>query len=231
MSPGSRRSPPTGKRTPIKGDEAGVSLVLALVMLIVLSFIFLALASSSINGIANSTNLKTQRSIEYAASGAAQMAVQTVRYSGQQFSPTTSQSCLPGSGTVVINGVTMAVYCQQSAYNQTLSDTRVINFYACSPGPGGATCMSSNAVLYANVTFDDFPLNGGAAACSRGQHCPRAGRQSTSTAGSWSPVTMLKSESRVALCGSWETGEVRVRYTWQAHCVKGQHGHFVSKKS
>ena len=167
MSTGSRRSRPTGKRTPFRGDEAGVSLVLALVMLIVLSFIFLALASSSINGIANSTNLKTQRSIEYAASGAAQMAVQTVRYSGRQFSPTAAQSCLPGPGTVVINGVTMAVYCQQSAYNQTLSDTRVINFYACSPSPG-VTCMSSNAVLYANVTFDDFPLNGGAPACPGG---------------------------------------------------------------
>ena len=62
-------------------------------MLIVLSFIFLALAGSSITDIANSTNLTSQTSTEYAASGATQMAVQTVRQLGYRFTQGVVSNC------------------------------------------------------------------------------------------------------------------------------------------
>ena len=160
---------------PRRGD-AGVSLVLALVMLIVLSFIFLALASSSINDISNASNLKDQRSIEYAANGAAEMAVQWVRGSGDQFVQGSLQSCLPPPATtVVINEITTAVYCEQVAYNPNLSDTRVINFYACAVGPGVPTCTSANAILYANVKFDDYAPNGGVSYCTPGGNTSSCG--------------------------------------------------------
>ena len=140
-------------------DEAGVSLVLALVMLIVLSFIFLAIARSSITDIANSSNLTSQTSTEYAATGATQMAVQTVRYSGDGFAQGAASNCWGSAPpSIVINGVSMTVDCEQDAYNQSLSNTRVIDFYACSASE--APCSSTNALLYANVSFDDYSLGG-----------------------------------------------------------------------
>ena len=61
----------------------------------------------------------------------------------------------------MINGVSITVDCQQEAYNPSQpgtpspSNTRVIDFYACSTSQ--APCSSTNALVYANVTFDDFP--------------------------------------------------------------------------
>ena len=145
-------------------DEGGVSLVLALVMLIVLSLIFLAVANSSIANITNVSNLRSQRSTEYAASGATAMAVQNVRYSG--FSSSMLAPCLPGPTTVEINEVTIEVDCKLYASNPQQSDTRVIDFYACSPPTPPPTplpktaCSSANALLTASVTFDDYSLTG-----------------------------------------------------------------------
>ena len=150
------------------GDEAGVSLVLALVMLIVLSFIFLALANSSITDISNASNLRSQRSTEYAASGATAMAMQNVRHT--YFVGTSLQPCLPsGVTTVAINGVTIEVDCQLTALNPQQSNTRVIDFYAFAPSslaacsPAGAptpACLGANALLTASVWFDDYSLTG-----------------------------------------------------------------------
>ena len=157
-------------------DEAGVSLVLALVMLIRLSFIFLALASSSINDIANSTNLNgSAHRVRHKWRGPNGSTDGPLL--GEPFSPTTAQSCLPGTGDGGHQRGHRGRLLQQSAYNQNLSDTRVINFYACSPGPGAPTCTSTNALLYANVTFDDYPLNGGSSDCTYGGSRRRAGPQ------------------------------------------------------
>jgi Tfp pilus assembly protein PilV len=141
----------------VRRDETGVSLILALVMLVVLSFIFLALASSSITTISNSTNLRSQRSTEYAASGATLMAVRNVRSSG--LASSTLQACLPNVKTLTINGVTIEVDCQLYASNPGQTDTRVINFYACAPGGAPSpACSAGNALLSATVAFND--LNG-----------------------------------------------------------------------
>jgi hypothetical protein len=150
----------TEQETEQRTDD-GVALILALVLLAVGGLVFIALGRSAASNIADSSSLKTQSSVEYAASGATNLAVQSARYSGNQFSQGVRQACLPNGSTVTLNGIIIEVDCSQYQYNQGQANTRVINFYACEPGARvSPACDSSNALVYANVTFDDFSLSG-----------------------------------------------------------------------
>lgn len=60
-------------------DERGVTLILALVFLVAVSMTLVALLDMSTNDMVNTTNLKSQNSLEYAADGATDTAVQWVR--------------------------------------------------------------------------------------------------------------------------------------------------------
>jgi len=68
-------------RTPDSRDDAGAVLILALVFIIVIAVVVLALVNLSGNDLLNTSNLKKQRSLEYAADGATTAAVQAVRNS------------------------------------------------------------------------------------------------------------------------------------------------------
>ena len=94
-------------------DESGVALVLAIVFLTAISLLLLTLASATSGNLLTSSSLKSQRSLEYAADGATSLAVQSVRYSGNQYA--SPAACLPGGGPVAINGVSMYVTCSQQA--------------------------------------------------------------------------------------------------------------------
>jgi type II secretory pathway pseudopilin PulG len=135
-------------------DEKGVTLVLVLVFLFAIGLVLVALASAASGNLLNSSNLRSQRSVEYAASSAATMALQNVRYSGNPYSTTAPANCLPTNEPVTINNVSMQVQCTQAQYNPASGVTRVINFYACHTG----TCSASNALLEAQVTFDDYSV-------------------------------------------------------------------------
>jgi hypothetical protein len=64
-------------------DEAGLTLLLALVFLVTVSMVLLALLDFTSSDLLNSSNLKSQASLEYAADGATDAAVQWVRYGGR----------------------------------------------------------------------------------------------------------------------------------------------------
>jgi hypothetical protein len=135
-------------------DEAGAVLILALVFLLAIGLAVVSLATMTTNDILNSTNLTSQRSIEYSADGATSMAVQNVRYSGNPYSSAPA-NCLPNGSSATLNGVSMSVDCTQQQFDPVSGVTRVINFYACRTG----TCSSTNAILQAQITFDDYSVS------------------------------------------------------------------------
>jgi hypothetical protein len=78
---------------PIRGkDEAGVTLILALVFLITIGVTLAALLDLATNDVLNTSNLKSQSSLEYAADGATDATIQWVQYGGR-----TSQNCSEGT--------------------------------------------------------------------------------------------------------------------------------------
>jgi len=173
-------------------DESGAALLLALGFVLAIALILVAIASSASNDIASTSNLGSQRSLEFAADGAATLAVQNVRFSGNPYSgppsasnaPPATTDCLP-NGTagealgsyhsVTINGVQMSVFCIAQSDDAISSLTRVISFYACPTA--SITVLTpcatqsngtpySSVVLVALVTFDDYAIN------NSNQWCP-----------------------------------------------------------
>lgn len=139
-------------------DDRGTSLILVLVFLVAVGFLFIVLGGAAASDLTNSGNLTSQRSVEYAASGATNMAVQTVRYSGQQYA--TSADCLPNGSSVTINGRAVFVDCVQQSFSALSGVTRVINFFTCTVSTaipvGASTCTSADALVSALVTYDDY---------------------------------------------------------------------------
>ena len=148
-------------------DDSGVTLILALVFLLAVGLLLVVLASTTGADLLNSTNLRGQRSIEYSADGVTTIAAQNARYSGNPYSSSPTD-CLPNGGSMSINGVVLAVYCTQQLWDPISGVTRVINLYACHSG----TCSSANAVLQAQVTYDDYSV-------SNEYHCQYGGATST----------------------------------------------------
>jgi hypothetical protein len=140
------------RRTPAGHDEAGAALILALVFVLAVASVGVTLVSATGSDILNSSNLKAQRSLEYAADGATSLATQNVRYSGNNYS--TPGDCLPNGSSVSLDGVNVTVDCSQQQFDPVSGVTRVVNFYACT----AASCTSGNAVLQAQVTFDDYSV-------------------------------------------------------------------------
>jgi Tfp pilus assembly protein PilX len=158
-------------------DDAGAVLILALVFIIVIAVVLLALVTLSGNDLLNTSNLKAQRSLEYAADGATTAAVQAVRNSYLAYNGTVGTSgalCTP-QGVVItqLNGDSMIVDCTNQAYNPPTgpnpsAQTRVVNFYTChGTSVTAGACSASNALVQAQVTFDDYAPSGGYS-CSPG---------------------------------------------------------------
>jgi hypothetical protein len=149
-------------------SESGITLILALVFILAVGLVLVALVYATGGALLNSSNLRNQRAVEYAADGATTMAAQGVRYSGNPFCSVvngtvvcpgltgTPQTCLPNVNAVTINGISMRVFCSGQIWDSISGVTRVINFFACQSG----TCSSTNALLQAQVTYDDYPVNG-----------------------------------------------------------------------
>ena len=64
----------------LSGGEEGATLILALVFMIIIALVLLAAVTFAGNGLLNTSNLLQQQSLEYRSNGAAEVAVQTVRY-------------------------------------------------------------------------------------------------------------------------------------------------------
>jgi type II secretory pathway pseudopilin PulG len=137
-------------------DERGAVLVLALFMLLVMSLLVATLLTFITTGLRSVRGLAVDRSTEYAASGAVQLAIQEVRYNSNPYFPSPGV-CSPGpSGIVTIGSAQTVVYCTGTAVNKysPSGSTRSITFEACAGGESMAQC--TNPLVTAQVVFDDY---------------------------------------------------------------------------
>jgi hypothetical protein len=157
------------QRTRARNDENGAILILALVFLIIVTLAIFGLITFGGVGILNSTNLKGQNALEYAADGATSAAVQAVRYSDDSFNNPQPLDCLPDGAvltlsgnqsttpSMTINGDSIAVDCIAGQFPASTPSqiSRIVNFYACSQTPTPVVCTANNSVVAASVEFED----------------------------------------------------------------------------
>jgi len=176
---------------PAAREDAGVALILALIFLVAIGLTVVALVSMAGTAMVNTANLKSQASLEYAADGAADAAVQWVRFGGEVPNdncgegtsqtpqtlclylfndtadstpggdPTTPALCLPnGEQSVMVapTGPSIAVYCLNDTETDTAAPnySRAVEFYACIAAGCTASNVVSDAILVADVTFNDY---------------------------------------------------------------------------
>lgn len=146
-----------------KRDESGATLILAVIFVIVSAVVVLALLNLNSNDILGTGTLRNQRSIEYAADGATDAAIQGVRYGylGVNAAPA---PCMYDPVTqalfsnMTLDGVTVTVECSGQAAAPS-SGYRTVNFYTCESATNG--CPDANlstgqgVLLEATVVFDD----------------------------------------------------------------------------
>jgi hypothetical protein len=125
-------------------------LILALVFVVIIAFMLVALLDLTGNDLLNSLNLHNQRSVEYAADGSVDAAIEVVRYQAGAGGLGGSCPVTSFTGANNLNGVDITVTC--SALTPTQSATRLVQFTAC---PGIASSCGSG-LLQAVVTYTDF---------------------------------------------------------------------------
>ena len=139
-------------------DESGVTLILALAIMVGVSLALLGLVGFAGNSLVSTASFRSQRSFEYAANAATDVAVQNVRFLPTTY--TTSTACLLfGASQVTVDGYSFAVTCTGTTNPNPLSTnpvTRQVTFYTCQTAP----CTSSNAVVQAVVSFEDYSSAG-----------------------------------------------------------------------
>lgn len=163
-------------------DEAGASLILALIFLLVIGLIVGALASWTSNDLTNSLNFQSDRTAQYALSSTMQVAIQNIRYTpllnqSQTLNASPPSYCwgpVPASGDGSVSELTVgndqvAVWCS-TAWNPSSASTRAVTVSACltsvvpTPSSGSSlasvqaaagTCAATPG-LQTLVTFDDY---------------------------------------------------------------------------
>ena len=164
------KTPLTTEGAPPRARRRGwhEAILLAVIFVAVISITLAALVGMSGNDIRNSVNLQSERSLEYAAAGATNAAIQSVRYSYYAFNGTSGKSgddCLPDGAaftnpdanttSMTLNGIVIHVDCS-GTLNAGSQNTRVVTFDACNQ----ATCTSANSVIVATVDFEDYATSG-----------------------------------------------------------------------
>lgn len=149
-------------------------MILVLVFTLVVSLTVGGLLTALRDDLSNSANFASARSLEYDASTAIDLAIQSIRYtpllnSGQTLNASPPQPCwaagpsgaygsaYPSENTTP-DGVNIAVWCS-TAWFPTSASTRVVTISACQSVISNSAC-AENPVLQSVVTFDDYP-NGG----------------------------------------------------------------------
>jgi hypothetical protein len=155
MQRGRSDRPPFRRRR----DETGAALVLALVFVVAVGGIIGGLADLVTNDVSNSTQFASVRSLQYAATSATNLAIESIRYTpllgtNQTLNASPPGSCGAPSSPAEGSEQSMAVWCS-TAWNPTSADTRVVTLSTCPIGiPAGACALAPT--LQAKVTFDDY---------------------------------------------------------------------------
>jgi hypothetical protein len=148
--------------------ESGAILILALAYILSVSFIVIALSTWATNDLNNTTQFASARSMNYAASNAVQLAIQSIRYNilvapGQTMGASAPSYCWGTSSTapshLLTNGVDINVWCS-TVENLTSAQTRTVTVSACRTSVTDATVCAANPLLQAVVVFNDYPPGG-----------------------------------------------------------------------
>jgi hypothetical protein len=147
-------------------------LILALVFVFAVGLLILALASLTSNSMLATSNARAQRTSLNDAETATMTAMQYLRsnYGGAVYDGgITPQSCLPSTAKLPASDPrvpnqksTVSLWCVGNA-NPSSSATRVVDFYACRANTTFPLCTaanSTNLILHAQVSYNDFPASG-----------------------------------------------------------------------
>jgi len=154
------------RRKRLTHDEAGASLVLALLFLVVIGLIVGGLASWTANDLSDAVVFQNARSSELALNSATQVAIQNIRYTpligaNQTLNASPPSYCWGSSSPSQLtfqsdNNESVDVWCS-TVWNPTSASTRVVTLSACltteTTDPG--SCAQKPG-LQTIVTFDDY---------------------------------------------------------------------------
>lgn len=146
-------------------------LILALVYIIAIGLIVGALSDWAMNDLNNTTHFRSASSLDYAASSAAQVAIQSIRYAPEMpatQAPNLSYCWTPTSGYIselTENSYTIGVWCS-TVQNLASARTRVVTMYVCPTSlsssssstdvlNGGVACQAK-PLLTVQVAYDDY---------------------------------------------------------------------------
>lgn len=166
MKPGKTSGAGLRTRVFAERSEAGASLILALIFIVSISAIVGTLADWAMNDLGNTTKFDAASKLDYAMSGAAQVAIQSIRYTPlypetASTNPEPGYCWTPANGATVsgltLNGYSVDVWCSTvQNLNLSTSGTRVVTFYTCLSTVSVQSCVS-NPFLKAVVAYDDYP--------------------------------------------------------------------------
>jgi hypothetical protein len=146
--------------------ESGSVLVLALLYFVSVSLVVTALATWTENDLYNTTNFASARTLQFAATSATDLAIQSIRYTpllsaGQTLNAGPPSYCWGGgpvsqlSGSNSTDGLNIEVWCS-TLWNPSSANTRVVTISTCPSGVAASAC-ALNPTLQAVVSFDDYP--------------------------------------------------------------------------
>jgi len=144
-------------------DERGASLILALVFIVVIAVIVGAISSLTLNDLKNTGKFNSASYQAYSASGVANVAIQTVRYTPQSslgFSAGVLGGCWTTGTTPsewTFNNVQVEIWCETTV-NKGSPQSRVVSMYACNTNVTGLTgpgCQSK-PLLTVVEAYDDY---------------------------------------------------------------------------
>jgi hypothetical protein len=159
----------TGRRR-VYGDEQGATLILVLIFTLVTSLTVAGLFTALRNDLSNSKNFASARTLQYDATAAIDLAIQSIRYtpllgSGETLNASPPEPCWTVGSTygaastnTTPDGVDIAVWCS-TAWFPNSESTRVVTISACLASTSSTAC-AQNPVLQSVVTFDDYPAGG-----------------------------------------------------------------------
>jgi IPT/TIG domain len=171
----------TVRTEPRVRDEAGATLILALLFMVVIGLIVGGLATWTSNSLTDTVAFAQVRSSQFALSSASQVAIQSIRYTPllgtsppAAPSPQTLNASPPtycwgtsadsyGGTELTTQNDAVEVYCS-TVWNPTSAATRVVTVSAClqsllpAPGstPSPAAACAQTPGLQTTVTFDDY---------------------------------------------------------------------------
>jgi hypothetical protein len=140
---------------------------LALIFVVAIGLLLYSIVGLAGTNLLNTANLQNERALEYAADGAVDGAIQTIRYDTPMVTNSTCSPTAPAFAPGTINGVgNVVVFCQSA----NPSYDRQVTFVACASGTASfLSCASlGTSLLQAQVLYSDVAngcLNPGAPGC------------------------------------------------------------------